>query len=219
MTDTLYTELLGLAGGFALVAAVLVLWRRSLLAIVRILAFQGLAIAAVAVLLGIHHQDVAELIVAGGIVLLKVGVIPTVLTRVVRDAPEQRDAEPSVNTATAIFVAAVLAVVAFGVTRGLVDLAPTPETELIPIGFAIVLVAFFGLVARRNALTQLVGFLLLENGVTLVALVATARVSLVVELGAALDLLLAVLVLQVLTSRMRSKFGALDVDRLTELSD
>ena len=96
---------------------------------------------------------------------------------------------------------------------------PSPETELIPVGFAIVLVAFFGLVARRNALTQLVGFLLLENGIALVALVATARVSLVVELGAALDLLLAVLVLQVLTSRMRSKFGALDLDRLTELSD
>jgi len=219
VNDTMYSQLLGLAGGVALVAAVLALWRRSLLAIVRILAVQGLAIAAVALLLGIHHHEVAELIVAGGVLVLKVGVIPTVLSRVVRDSPNHRDTQPSINTATALVAAAVLTVIAFGATRGLVDLAPSPETELIPVGFAIVLVAFFGLVARRNALTQLVGFLLLENGIALVALVATAQVSLVVELGAALDLLLAVLVLQVLTSRMRSKFGALDLDRLTELSD
>jgi hydrogenase-4 component E len=151
--------------------------------------------------------------------VLKVGVIPAVLTRVVRDAPDQRDTEPFINTAAVLVAAAVLTMVAFGATRGLVELAPTPETQLIPVGFAIVLVAFFGLVVRRNALTQLVGFLLLENGIALVAFVAAARVSLVVELGAALDLLLAVLVLQVLTSRMRSKFGALDLDRLTELSD
>jgi hydrogenase-4 component E len=214
-----YTQLLGLAGGVALVAAALALWRWSLVAIVRILAVQGVALAAVALLLGLHHDEAPELIVALGILVLKVGVIPAVLLRVVHDGPDQRVTEPSINTATALVAAAVLTVIAFGATRGLVDLAQTPEAQLIPVGFAIVLVAFFGLVARRNALTQLVGFLLLENGIALVALVATARVSLVVELGAALDLLLAVLVLQVFTSRMRSKFGALDLDRLTELSD
>ncbi len=82
----MYSQLLGLAGGVALVAAVLALWRRSLLAIVRILAVQGLAIAAVALLLGIHHREVAELIVAAGVLVLKVAVIPMVLSRVVRDA-------------------------------------------------------------------------------------------------------------------------------------
>lgn len=219
MSDTMYAQLLALAGGVALIAAVLALWRRSLLAIVRTLAAQGLALAAVALLLGIHHDEPAELVVAVGTIVLKVGVVPAVLARIVRDAPNQRDTTPLVNTTTAIVAAAALTVLAFGATRGIVEVAPSPESALIPIGFAIVLVAYFGLVARGNALTQLVGFLLLENGIALIALVASARVALVVELGAALDLLLAVLVLQVLTSRMRAKFGDLDLDNLTELAD
>lgn len=219
MSEATYAQLLDLAAGVALVAAVLALWRRSLLAIVRILAIQGVAIAAVAFLLGLHRDEPSALALAAVMLALKAGIIPAVLARVVRDAPHQRETERLVNTTATLVAAAFLTVVAFGATRGLVRLAPGPETEVIPVGFAIVLVAYFGLVVRRNAVTQIAGFLLLENGIALVALLATAGVSLAVELGAALDLLLAVLVLQVLTTRMRSKFGALDLDRLQELAD
>ena len=108
---------------------------------------------------------------------------------------------------------------AFATTGSLVRLAGGEEGRLLPVGFAIVLVAYFGLVTRRNALTQIVGFLQLENGIALVALLASAGGSLLVELGAALDLLLAVLVLQVLVVRMQSKLGVLDLDQLRELRD
>jgi hydrogenase-4 component E len=82
-----------------------------------------------------------------------------------------------------------------------------------------VLVGFFSLATRGKAPSQLVGFLLFENGVALVAVLAAAGVSVVVELGVALDVLLAVLVLQVLTARMQDKFGSLDLDQLQELHD
>ena len=96
---------------------------------------------------------------------------------------------------------------------------PSPEGDALPVGFAVVLIAYFGLVVRRNAVVQIVGFLLLENGIAVVALLASAGVSLTVELAAALDLLLAVLVLQVLTTRMRAKYGAFELDHLRELTD
>ena len=81
------------------------------------------------------------------------------------------------------------------------------------------LIAFFGLVVRRNAVVQVVGFLMLENGIAAVALLAAAGVSLTVELAVALDLLLAVLVLQILTTRMQAKYGGLELDHLSELTD
>ena len=65
----------------------------------------------------------------------------------------------------------------------------------------------------------MVGFLILDNGIALVAFLATAGLPLIVELGASLDLLLAVLVLQVLAARMRTKFGGMDLDQLRELHD
>ena len=105
-----------------LVAAVLALWRRSLRAIVRILAAQGAAVAAVALLVGIYRRDAADVAVAVLFVALKVVVIPTVLGRVVRDAPDQRESEPIVNVAATLLGAAVLTVAAFAATRGLVSL-------------------------------------------------------------------------------------------------
>ena len=105
------------------------------------------------------------------------------LGRVVRDAPDQRESEPIVNVAATLLGAAVLTVAAFAATRGLVRLVPSPEGDALPVGFAVVLIAYFGLVVRRNAVVQIVGFLLLENGIAVVAVLASAGVSLTVELG------------------------------------
>ena len=82
-----------------------------------------------------------------------------------------------------------------------------------------VLIGFFVLVTRRRALSQVVGFLLLDNGIAATAFLATAGVPLIVELGVSLDLLLVVLVLQVLTARLRATFGDTDLDELRELRD
>jgi len=67
--------------------------------------------------------------------------------------------------------------------------------------------------------SQLIGFLLLDNGIGTVAFLTAGGVPLVVELGVSLDVLLVVLILQVLTSRIRAEFGDVDLDDLTELRD
>jgi len=79
------------------------------------------------------------------------------------------------------------------------------------------LIGFFILVTRRYALSQLIGFLLLDNGITAIGFLTVSGVDLVVELGVSLDVLFVVLVLQILTTRMRDTFGATDLDELREL--
>jgi hydrogenase-4 component E len=219
MSDTLFVQLLGLAAGLALVCAFVSLWRRGLVAIVRSLAVQGIAVAAVALALGLHEQHLEPVVVAVLVAALKGGVVPAVLLRMVRAGDETREAEPLVNVPASLLAAAALTLLAYATTQDLVDLDPAPATQVIPIGVAIVLIGFFVLATRRKAVTQIVGFLLVDNGIALVAFLATSGVPLVVELGVALDLLLAVLILQVLTARMRTKFGAMDLDQLQELHD
>jgi len=82
-----------------------------------------------------------------------------------------------------------------------------------------VLLGFFMLVTRRRALSQVIGFLLLDNGITTSAFLATSGVPLVVELGVSLDVLLVVLVLQIVAARMRTAFGSTDLDGLNGLRD
>lgn len=219
MSETLFIQLLDLAVALVLVCAFVVLWRRGLVAIVRALTVQGVALAGVAVLLGVHERDAEPIIVAALLLVLKGAVLPGVLLRIVRTSDETREVEPLVNVPASLLAAAGLTLLAYATTRDVVSLDPSPETKAIPIGVAVTLIGLFVMVTRRKAVTQIVGFLLLDNGIALVAFLATAGVPLVVELGAALDVLLAVLILQVLTNRMRAKFGVLDLDQLRELHD
>lgn len=220
MNETLYVQLLDLTAGALLLTAVLILWRRELAVIIRVFALQGLALAALVAVLAAHEAGPELWVVAGGLLVLRAGILPWLLRRALAAAgPAQRETRPLVNVASSLLAAAVLTLLAYAVSQPLVELAPSPATQAIPVGITVVLIGFFVLVTRRRALSQLVGFLLLDNGITAVAFLTTAGVGLVVELGVSLDVLLAVLVLQILTTRMRETFGDTDLDDLRELHD
>ncbi|AOR29969.1 hypothetical protein BFF78_01720 [Streptomyces fodineus] len=225
MSSGLYTQLLDLACGAFLLAAVIVLWRHELAALVRAFALQGVALAAIAVFLG-GHEERWDLIAVGlGIGVLRAGVLPYLMRRALaalaadRGSEEVRETQPLVNVAASLLTAALLTLLAYAVGRPLTRLDPTPAAHALPVGLAVVLIGFFVLATRRRALAQVVGFLLLDNGITATAFLATSGVPLIVELGVSFDVLLAVLVLQILTTRMREAFGTTDIDDLRELHD
>lgn len=220
MSDTIYVQLLDLACGGLLLTAVLVLWRRELGVIIGVFAAQGLALAALVGVLAAHEGSAELGAVAVGILVLRAGLLPWLLRRALaRAGPGRRETHPLVNVAASLLAAALLTLLAYAVSQPLVALEPSPATRAIPVGVTVVLIGFFVLVTRRRALSQLVGFLLMDNGITTVGFLTTAGVGLIVELGVSLDVLLAVLVLQILTTRMRETFGDTDLDELRELHD
>ncbi|MFD1545793.1 hypothetical protein [Nonomuraea guangzhouensis] len=219
MSDSVYVLLLDLACGAFLLAGVLVLWRRDLAAIVWLFALQGLALAFLVVVLGLYQRQVELVLVGVGVGGLRAGLLPYFMRRVLAAGGGGRETRPLVNVATSLLVASVLAMLAYAVSQPLIRLAPSPATQAVPIALTVLLVGFFVLVTRRRALSQVVGFLLIDNAVTATAFLTTSGVPLVVELGVSLDVLLAVLVLQVLTTRMRAAFGGTDLDELRELHD
>ena len=84
---------------------------------------------------------------------------------------------------------------------------------------AVMLIGMLLIVTRRKAVLQIMGVLMLDNGIALVMFLGTSGVPLAVELGIASDVLLAMFILQVLTTRIRTKFGGTDLDQLRELRD
>lgn len=219
MSTSTYASALGLEAAAVLLCAVVTLWRRSLSAIVRALAIQGLALACVAMVIGLHQHDVGLIVVGLLVLVAKAIVVPILITRVVRSDPGSRETQPLVNVPASLVAAGGLTFLAFAATRSVTSLVPTTAGRLIPIGIAAMLVGFFALVTRRKAVSQIVGILLVDNGVALVAFLATAGVPLLVELGASLDVLLAVIVLRVLATQLHSRLGSFDLDQLTELHD
>jgi hydrogenase-4 component E len=220
MSETLFVQLLDLACGALLLTAVLVLWRRELAVIIRVFALQGVALAAMVAALAAHEGSGELWAVAAGVLVLRAGVLPYLVRRALASAGEaRRETRPVVNVAASLLAAAVLTLLAYAASRPLVELAPSAVTAAIPVGVTVVLIGFFVLVTRRRALSQLIGFLLMDNGITAIGFLTTSGVGLIVELGVSLDVLLAVLVLQILTTRMRDTFGDTDLDELRELHD
>jgi len=218
VTQATYNGVLNLAAGAFLLAAVLIVWRRDLRAIVKLLAWQGLALAAIPITEGLYEGDAALIVVGLVVLLLRAVVLPLMLVRAVgTEAHERRESTPLVNTTTSLLITAGLTVLAYAVTRPIIALDPSPATRAVPAAFAVILIAVFVMVSRRRAVSQAVGFMMLDNGIAATAFLITSGVPLIVELGASLDVLFAVLVLGLLTGHMRRAFGGTDLDQLREL--
>lgn len=219
MSTALFAQLLYLVSGGLLLSSVLMLWRRQLSALISLLTVQGVLLAGMAALLGTQDGGLELYLVALGVLVLKAGALPIVLRRALADSGAARETQPLVNVPASLLAAALLTLLAYALSRPLVDLDPTPTTHAVPVGIAMVLLGFFVLVTRRRALSQVAGFLLLDNGIAATAFLVTSGVPLIVDLAVSMDLLLVVLVLQVLTVRLRAAFGDTDIGELRELRD
>jgi hydrogenase-4 component E len=150
------------------------------------------------------------------VLMLKGVVLPMLLTRNALRSGIDRDV-PFINPTASLLLVALLAILAYVVSRPLASLGSGPAIQVIPVGMALVLIGFLLLATGRHAIAQLVGFLVLDNGIATVAFLTAGGVPLVVELGVLIDVLLVVLILRVLTGRIQTEYGATDLDDLTEL--
>lgn len=210
---TAYVSALEVASGMVLFAAVMTLWRRGVRTIVSLLGVQGLSLSAVALVLALHEHDRALLLTGGLVLVLKGIVIPGLLLRASRLDHKSRETRPLVNVPASLVAAAVLIVLSYVVSARITSLAPSDATRLVPLGVATVLVGYFMLVTRRRAVSKIVGLILVDNGIGLVAYLLSSGVPFIVELGSSIDVLLVVVVLQFLMISMRRHS---DVDVLTE---
>ncbi|HUW78441.1 MAG TPA: hypothetical protein VMV52_06815 [Candidatus Nanopelagicaceae bacterium] len=216
MADSLFAQLIGLCAGVLLLSAVLLVWRRTRSGNIRLLSLQGTTLAVLVAMIGLHRTSVETLAVAGLVMFLKGYLLPTLLARSALRSDVDRDA-PVINPTAALLLVALLAILAYVVSRPLASLGSGPTTQVVPVGMTLVLIGFMLLATGRHAISQLIGFLVLDNGIATVAFLASGGVPLVVELGVLIDVLLVVLILRVLTGRIQTEYGATDLDDLTEL--
>lgn len=219
MTTSWFDQAIGLTAGVLLLTSVLLVWKRSLSAAVRSLAVQGVALAAMVASIGVFEHDLELVAVAALVLALKGFLLPWVLDRSRIRTGAVREETPLLNTTASLLALSLLTMLAYLVSQPFLTLAPGPTSAAVPVGISLVLYGFLILTTRRHAISQLVGFLVLDNGIATVAFLTSGGVPLVVELGASLDVLLVVLILRVLTSRINAEFGAADLDDLMELRD
>lgn len=219
MKHTTFVQLLDLAVGAVLVTSFAALWLRRLVTVTRVIAIQGFALAGVAAVIGVYEHETELIAVSVMVAVLRGIVLPGLIARTMRDGDEKREVESLINIPASLLAAAVLTLVAYTATRSVVALDDSAQVRAMPLGVAVGLIGILLVVSRRKAVLQIIGVLMLDNGIALVMFLGTSGVPLAVELGIASDVLLAMFILQVLTSRIRTKFGGTDLDQLRELRD
>ncbi len=217
MHDALFAQLATLGSSLALLFGIMLLWRRSLRAYTVAFQWQSAAITALFVLIGYFGHDAELYFVALFFFVLKVFLLPRYLQRMEQRFGSEREVQPYVNVATSLILAGLLVLLAYAITRPLVQVSTLPTRDGLPLAMGLIFVGLFVVVTRKKALTQIVGFLVLENGIALLAALGTFGIPLIVELGVFLDVLLGFLVMQVFVYQIHGTFESIDVEQLSEL--
>jgi hydrogenase-4 component E len=201
--DPVFSQLAMTGSSAMLLCALVVLWRRHMTAYITAFKWQSIVLGAIGVVVAWRGHVPELYFVAALILSLKGIVVPRLLSRMEARFPAERELRPIVNTEVSLLVSAALAVVAYEVARPVTAVVTLPTRGSLPLALALILVSLFVVVSRRKAVTQIVGFLMLENGIALLALLGAYGVPLVVELGVFLDVLLGVLVMQAIVNRIQ----------------
>jgi hydrogenase-4 component E len=213
----LFPKLVNLLASLALGTAFLLIARRDLRGQVRLFAAQSFFVASLAGVIAVFALSAELFAVALGLGLLKGLIIPAILNRAVSRIGVQRAVAPYLGTPAALFVSGVLVAIAFYVMAPITASIPLPTAGAVPVAFSGVLIGAFITVIRRRALTQILGFLMLENGIFLLALLATYGVPFIVEIGVFLDVLVAVLIMEVFIYRIKENFDSIETGEMGRL--
>lgn len=212
-------QLLNMCAALLLLLSFAMLAQRRIVNLVNLLALQG-ALLFIATLLIAWRTHQAHLYVSAALTLaLKVVFLPWLLHRLIRRLDVYWDSEPLLNIPVTMLTGLAVVVFAFGLAQPISALASTATRNSIGIALAVVLLAFVTMITRRKAMSQVVGFLSMENGLFFGAMSATYGMPMVVEFGVALDVLVAVLVLGIFFFQIREQFDSLDLHHLEALRE
>jgi hydrogenase-4 membrane subunit HyfE len=145
--------------------------------------------------------------------------LPWLLHVLIRRLNVYWDTEPLLNVPGTMLFGLLTVVFAFGLAQPIAELASTATRNSLGIAVAVILLAFITMITRRKAMSQVVGFLSMENGLFFGAMSATYGMPMIVELGVALDVLVAMLVLGVFFFQIREQFDSLDLHHLESLKE
>jgi hydrogenase-4 component E len=188
-------------------------------ACIRVIAIQGILLAILPLLVGTEHLSLRACILSALAVILKGCVFPWLLLRDLQVSSTHREMEPLVGyTTSLIFAAALLAL-----SMWLGDRLPLPVQAgsplVLPLALYTIMIGLFVIVSRRNALTQVLGYLAMENGIYAFGLSFAMKEAFLVEIGILLDAFMAVFVMGIAIFHISREFDHMDTDRLSLLKD
>jgi hydrogenase-4 component E len=219
MSLPFYAQFINLLAALLLLLAFAMLTQRRILSLINLFAIQGFVLVLSTSVVA-YSTDQGHLYYSALLTLaLKVGLLPWILHRLTRALNVQWDVETLINIPATMLLGIALVIFAFNLATPISQIAGTITKSTLGIAMACILLSFLMMITRRKAVSQVIGFLSMENGLFFAATSATYGMPMVVELGIALDVLVGTLVFGVFFFHIRETFESLDIHHLEKLKE
>lgn len=210
-----------LSSGLVLLSAFAMVATRQVQGVVRYFVIQSLLLAASCFLLGFGERSIHLWTLGAITIIAKVIAIPWVLKRTLsRDLYVRREIEQALNIPASLLLALVLAIVSELLVGPIASATSDPVVRVnLPVGLACVLIGAYSLIARREAIPQLIGILAMENGAFFAGIAIAGELPLIAELTVAFNVILIAVVIGLLTRNIKQTIGTTEAGGLTELKE
>ncbi len=224
MSELMGTDLLGqlvqLFAALILFTSFAMLAQNQLLPLIYTFAWQGVLLAVCTATVALAEDRPHLLISALMALLLKGGMIPWILHRMVIRLNMTRERYQGGYPTLVLLGAGALVIFSYNAVMPIIERSSQISTRnVLAISVSIILIGMLQMISRRRALTQVVGFMSIENGLFFAAVSATQGMPMVVELGIAFDVLVASVLFGVIFLQIQTSFDSMDTDRLNQLSE
>jgi len=204
-------------GMMLLIASFGILASSQIGACIRLYAIHSFLLALITAVIAYSHH-VEHLMIPALLTLgLKTIVIPQVFFRVIRRLGIRKEVESYINIPFSLLLAVLLVFISFYVTGSGKVLKPVSFREFIPLAVSTVFFGMLMMTTRKKAITQILGLLLIENGLFLMAVTMTFGMPMLVEMGIFFDVLVAVMIMGMFIFKIRGAFESIDADEMTVL--
>lgn len=207
--------LIGLVMGLNLIA----LGSSRLPSLIGTVSVQGMALGVIPILLEFHQLNWSIVLIAAATIAGKGFVIPMFLRRAMRAANIETEIDPFIGLVPSLLLGAIGTIAAVALAGALPLLPEHRGSFLVPGALASILTGFILLIGRAKAISQVCGYLILENGIYLFGLLLVKATPLLVEAGVLLDVTVGVFVLGIIVDRIQRAFDTLDTRKLTSLHE
>ncbi len=195
---------------------IIILGSNRLRTMIQLFALQSIVLSMTPLLI---HPGIHAMIMTIATIILKVFLIPNLLFWAIRHVSIRREMEPVMSYGKTLMLGGFLMGAAFLISPKLNLPIEGTSRLLIPSAFSIMIIGFLLLVSRFKAITQVIGYLVMENGIFLFALLLLENTPLLVEMGILLDIFVAALVMGIVINHINQEFGSASTINLTNLRD
>lgn len=219
--EQIQIDILSISAAILLIATFGIVARRGFIDWLNAYRIQSIVLSAVTAIIG-YVTGIWEIYITAGLTLvIKSIIIPKVLMYVTRklEIEFKIETNPYISIRISLLISALLVALSYFLTQQIPFKSDQIVNTYLPVSMAQFFIGLLMLVNRRTALSQIVGLLIIENGLFLFTMALTHGVSLLIEVGIFVDILVSIVISSILLFRISRTFDSLDVGKLENLRD